>query len=245
MLITISILSYGVYQVFWNMNGIDSKYASDFALQLSYSLNIPSLLLNLISSFTSTERECISIERINQYLQIETEDLGTIDKKANHKIDFKINQKNNNENNDSSKYNEKIKNDNKKMIFENSNANLEINKESLMSEENYEMERNASLLKKYISEPIFINNSNLQSIINTKENNDCVLEFKNVWMKYDGGKDYVLKNINFKIRRNTKIAFVGRTGCGKTTILNALFRLYPIEKGYHFLVFARFTFKVL
>lgn len=227
MLITILILSYNIYQVFYSMDKIDPKYASDFALQLSYSLTIPNLLLNLISSFTSTERECISIERINQYLQIETEDLTNNNNMIENKINLNITQRQSkeNKNNDSPKCNESIiKNGNR-------NVNLQINKESLMTDENYEVERNESLLKNDMSEPISFNKLNFQSAININESNDWALEFKNVWMKYDEGKDYVLKDINFKIRRNAKIAFVGRTGCGKTTILNALFRLYPIEKG--------------
>jgi ABC-type multidrug transport system fused ATPase/permease subunit len=37
---------------------------------------------------------------------------------------------------------------------------------------------------------------------------------------------FALKNINLKIKTGEKIAFVGRTGSGKTSILNAIFKLY-------------------
>ena len=40
-----------------------------------------------------------------------------------------------------------------------------------------------------------------------------------------------LKNLNLKIKRGEKIAFCGRTGSGKTSILNCLFNMYPVNKG--------------
>ncbi|KAL4453909.1 hypothetical protein ABPG74_003792 [Tetrahymena malaccensis] len=46
---------------------------------------------------------------------------------------------------------------------------------------------------------------------------------------------YALKNFNLKIRRGEKIAFCGRTGSGKTSILNCLFRLYDYQKGQIFI----------
>ena len=42
---------------------------------------------------------------------------------------------------------------------------------------------------------------------------------------------YVLDGITLKIRKGEKLAIVGRTGSGKSSILNALFRLYPICEG--------------
>lgn len=44
-------------------------------------------------------------------------------------------------------------------------------------------------------------------------------------------KHMALKNVSVSIKRGEKIAFCGRTGSGKTSILNALFKLYPICKG--------------
>lgn len=56
------------------------------------------------------------------------------------------------------------------------------------------------------------------------------IEFKNVNFSYDG-KNLVLKNINLFARPGQKIAFVGATGAGKTTITNLINRFYEIDSG--------------
>ncbi len=56
------------------------------------------------------------------------------------------------------------------------------------------------------------------------------IEFKNVWFAYND-EDYVLRNVSFKINAGEKIAFVGATGAGKTTIINLLSRFYEVNKG--------------
>lgn len=56
------------------------------------------------------------------------------------------------------------------------------------------------------------------------------IEFKNVWFAYNN-EDYVLKDISFKIKEGEKIAFVGATGSGKTTIINLISKFYTINKG--------------
>ncbi len=56
------------------------------------------------------------------------------------------------------------------------------------------------------------------------------IEFKNVWFAYNED-DYVLKNISFTIKEGEKVAFVGATGAGKTTIINLISRFYDVSKG--------------
>lgn len=54
-------------------------------------------------------------------------------------------------------------------------------------------------------------------------------EFKNVSFKYD--KNKVLKNCNLKVTANETVAFVGKSGAGKTTIFNLLCKMYDNYKG--------------
>ena len=56
------------------------------------------------------------------------------------------------------------------------------------------------------------------------------LEFRNVWFAYKG-ENWVLKNISFVIEPGETIALVGKTGAGKTTIINLVNRFYEIQKG--------------
>lgn len=56
------------------------------------------------------------------------------------------------------------------------------------------------------------------------------IEFRNVWFEYTPD-EYVLKNVSFKIKAGQTCAFVGETGCGKSTIIALLARFYPVKKG--------------
>lgn len=56
------------------------------------------------------------------------------------------------------------------------------------------------------------------------------IEFKNVWFAYEE-EQYVLKNVSFEIEPGKKVAFVGATGAGKSSILNLIGRYYDIQKG--------------
>lgn len=56
------------------------------------------------------------------------------------------------------------------------------------------------------------------------------IQFKNVFFAYDG-ENYVLKDINFSVNPGEKIAIVGHTGAGKTSLINVLGRYYDIQSG--------------
>jgi len=65
------------------------------------------------------------------------------------------------------------------------------------------------------------------------ENFAGAVEFKNVQLSYQPGEP-VLKNISFKVRPGEKIALVGATGGGKTSIISALCRFYDVDSGQIF-----------
>lgn len=56
------------------------------------------------------------------------------------------------------------------------------------------------------------------------------IEFQHVWFAYEKD-DYVLKDVSFVINPGEKVAFVGATGAGKSSILNLIGRYYDIQKG--------------
>ncbi|MBR5290426.1 MAG: ABC transporter ATP-binding protein [Erysipelotrichaceae bacterium] len=56
------------------------------------------------------------------------------------------------------------------------------------------------------------------------------IEFKNVWFAYEDD-NYVLRDVSFVIQPGEKVAFVGATGAGKSSILNLIGRYYDIQKG--------------
>ena len=61
------------------------------------------------------------------------------------------------------------------------------------------------------------------------------IEFRDVWFAYgdadEGEPDWVLKGVSFKVDSAEKIAIVGHTGAGKTTLINLLMRFYEPQKG--------------
>lgn len=63
------------------------------------------------------------------------------------------------------------------------------------------------------------------------------IEFENVWFayKHDGemisDDDWILKNVSFKINAGEKVAIVGATGSGKSTIINLICKFYTVQKG--------------
>ena len=57
------------------------------------------------------------------------------------------------------------------------------------------------------------------------------IEFKNIFFRYDKSKDFLLKDINFKIKKNEIIGIIGKNGSGKSTLCNLLLGLLKPEKG--------------
>ena len=74
-------------------------------------------------------------------------------------------------------------------------------------------------------EPEIKNNVETPSII--KGN----IEFKNVHFTYDDTNIEALKGVSFKVRPGETLAVIGKTGSGKSTILDLIGRLYDIDKG--------------
>jgi len=95
---------------------------------------------------------------------------------------------------------------------------------------NYDLLRSAgSSMKKVFSildeEPILSNTGNLSP----KEDSDKIIEFDNVNFSY--GRETVLHDVSFSINRGEKIAIVGETGAGKSTIAKLILRFYLPSKG--------------
>lgn len=71
-------------------------------------------------------------------------------------------------------------------------------------------------------------------IVNSQNPTDIVIkgriEFRHVWFAYEKD-DYILKDVSFVINPGEKIAFVGATGAGKSSILNLIGRYFDIQKG--------------
>lgn len=68
--------------------------------------------------------------------------------------------------------------------------------------------------------------------IPTDKHSDTVtLEFDEVDFRYPGAEKLALENINFSMKQGDKIAIIGGTGAGKSTLSRLLLRLYDIESG--------------
>jgi ATP-binding cassette subfamily B multidrug efflux pump len=80
---------------------------------------------------------------------------------------------------------------------------------------------------KVLDEPISVQDSADPKALGSVQGE---IEFRDVWFAYNPG-DWVLKGISFKIRPGERVAFVGATGAGKTSIISLMSRFYDVQKG--------------
>ena len=90
----------------------------------------------------------------------------------------------------------------------------------------------ASVSARRISEVLNTNSSIVSGsgvVVNEKDKG--TVEFKSVSFKYPDAYEYVLENVNFKVKKGETIAFIGSTGSGKSTLINLVPRFYDVTEG--------------
>lgn len=90
----------------------------------------------------------------------------------------------------------------------------------------------ASVSARRISEVLNTNSSIVSGsgvVVNEKDKG--TVEFKSVSFKYPDADEYVLENVNFKVKKGETIAFIGSTGSGKSTLINLVPRFYDVTEG--------------
>ncbi|KAL4453105.1 hypothetical protein ABPG74_015336 [Tetrahymena malaccensis] len=177
------------------------------ALSLTYSILLCEVFGNLIYYFCHTEQSMISVERVRQYYSNEQEDLKTPIMKLENIQKLPIHFI------DPQSEEFSIVFENVFMAYGETNETKNVNEQ----------------LKNQDQEIKIINENSFQE---TTIQNQVYENIKNEKKKLP---HYALNNINLKIRKGEKIAFCGRTGSGKTSILNALFYLYKVQSGNIFI----------
>ncbi len=82
----------------------------------------------------------------------------------------------------------------------------------------------------FIDEPEMTNQDNITKHLE-KSNVKGYIDFENVVFKYDGNDNPTIKNFTAHAKPGQKIAIVGPTGAGKTTMVNLLMKFYDINSG--------------
>lgn len=82
-----------------------------------------------------------------------------------------------------------------------------------------------------IDEVLTTNSSITDGSGDTNSDVEGEVEFRNVCFKYPNADEYVLKDINFTAKKGETIAFIGSTGCGKSTLVNLVPRFYDATEG--------------
>jgi ATP-binding cassette subfamily B protein len=80
---------------------------------------------------------------------------------------------------------------------------------------------------KLMDEPVTIRSPEKPAVIGRARGH---IEFRNVWFAYKD-EDWILRDVSFTVAPGERVAFVGHTGAGKTTITNLLLRFYDVQRG--------------
>ncbi len=78
---------------------------------------------------------------------------------------------------------------------------------------------------KLLDSPVFIANDDGLDIDHLEQ-----IEFRNVWFAYNR-EEWVLKDVSFAVKSGERLALVGHTGAGKTTVTSLLLRFYDVQRG--------------
>ena len=89
-------------------------------------------------------------------------------------------------------------------------------------------EISAKRINEVLDTELSIKEGNLDS---SNEDYEYEIEFDDVSFKYTDSEQYILQNIDFKVKKGEKVAIIGSTGSGKSTILNLLLRFYDATEG--------------
>lgn len=65
----------------------------------------------------------------------------------------------------------------------------------------------------------------------TNDDSEYIIELKNVSMRYRGGANTAISNINLSVKPGETIGIIGGTGSGKSTLVNVIARFYDVEEG--------------
>lgn len=91
---------------------------------------------------------------------------------------------------------------------------------------------------KYLIKNLIIQFDNYQGSKKTLEKNKQLIinfnnkiELKNISFFFDKGKKKIINNINLLIRKNKKVGIIGKSGCGKTTLLNIILGFLKPQEG--------------
>ena len=78
---------------------------------------------------------------------------------------------------------------------------------------------------------VFNTESSIVEADNAKDVNEFDIEFKNVSFRYNKNSENVLENISFKAKEGETIGIIGSTGCGKSSLVSLIPRLYDVTEG--------------